>query len=232
MENKSKVNIFVIILVIIIVALVVYILLLQNKLNNIKVTEIENPISDQEMMINEEEKNVVQKEETTQRELTTKELKDFEEFLSMNPWITTFYTNIEDANLSQIMYCLANSSDEIRKEYEELFMKDEGDVLTVEAFKITPNEVKDLVKKNTGKTISNLDTMKEEFIYIAEKDAYYLARGDTNLFGVKCNSGYQTSDGKYVINYEDLYSSINDKKGIVTLEKKDGNYLFLSNEEK
>lgn len=212
MENKGKINILTAILTMIIILLVIYIVFLQNKINDLKIAD-------------NNEENEVKK-----TELTAKELEEFDDMLSMNPWITTTYLSINDVNLGEIMYSVANSNDEIQKEYEELYWEGEGEEesLGIEAFKITSEEVQNNIKENTGKSITDLRTMNTNFTYNVEKDAYYITHGDTNLFDVICNSGYKTSDGKYVINYIEQHSSIH-KKGTVTLEKSGDRYLFISN---
>ena len=130
MENKKNGNIVILILAMIIVALVAYIVFLQNRESNQEVAQNEMKRNDAMVIENEidtAEKNVVKNEVSTKEvkeaDLTNEELEQFDEFLSMNGWITTSYTKVKEADLGEVMYNLANSSEEIQREYEKLFLE-------------------------------------------------------------------------------------------------------------
>lgn len=66
------------------------------------------------------------------------------------------------------------------------------------------------------------------FVYNPENDTYYMEHGDTNMFSIEVEEEYMDKDGHINVVYR-RQGYLNKDKYIVTLEERDGRYIFLSN---
>ena len=136
------------------------------------------------------------------------------------------YEKPEDINIFELFYCDGTNelSDE---EFLAAFNMDRYD-LPCDASKITRDEIDRTLTEYIGLTLDKTNkTGLENFTYLPDYDAYYIARGDTNypgslsfITGTRAGNTiklYQTSffvDGWYVVTLE---------------EESDGSYRFISN---
>lgn len=68
----------------------------------------------------------------------------------------------------------------------------------------------------------------DQFIYLEEYDAYYLAHGDTNYSNCEILSGTRNADGTISLEYESTFHG-DSGTATVTLETSENGYRFLSN---
>ena len=250
MKMKKSTLIVVILIVLAIIGITVYSIMTTEKTKVEKEEEAKknsNYIEKQEQQDkkDEEQPNETNNTENVKNEkveLTKQELDEFTENLGAtkienNVFLTCEYNKIEDIDLSKILYSGAGieiTGENVNKEYKEVTGEDG---LGVSVIKLKSDDINAFLKEKTGKTFDIKSKLSDKIVYSSKYDAYYVERGDTNLALIECTKGSKTSDGKYVIEgkYKDLrYNSKDEevKSFIVTLQKNDNGYMFISNEMK
>lgn len=204
---------------------------LQNKVNTLSATNIQNT---------SKEDNTVS---TEKQELTEDELNNIEEFLNNeenNGFIQGEYNNVEYISELQWTLILIGASRKIGdtsntavQEYDKLM---NGDVLGIPVYKYNSEELINFIKEKTGKqyTVNKLQSILPEDIVWNENEEYcYLSTGEAgydqaiDLSGYKQSNNYIVS-GKY---YNSQYNQNGEETTsfTVTLQKTDTGYIFISN---
>ena len=235
-KNKSKaVFITIIVLLVLVIAgLVCYIVLDKNNENKGKTEKQEQTIQ------NTPTPEAIQTSEETEqeRELTTAELEEIEEYLKNGKvnFLASEYNKPEDANLYfQIIYsCFDEDLEKLityvdsDKELKNIGMTDE-DIQILKEFtrmaKITAKDLNEYLNNNLGVSIKdvNLDFIDK---YSSDYDAYYFYEPtDAFIMNIMLISGTINKEGLYVIKYEGDY----EYKWTLTLRKDGENYKFVSN---
>ena len=143
-----------------------------------------------------------------------------------NAMLQSEYDKCLDVDLFQLFYDgvngFGNVSDEERAALAAVVPMAE----TLDIIKVTASEMTDALD---GLIRQRFDTCNqvglENFTYLSEYDAYYIAHGDTNFAFVTMLSGERTGDDRVTLHYE----QDSGRRGCVTLREKDGEYVFVSN---
>ncbi len=178
------------------------------------------------------------------RALTGEELRWFnEEYFNRdpNPAISYIYTirnqfingafNLydkpEDIDLYQLFYC--EGSILTAEEHMTVFEIESPDGLACPAYKMTAQEMDDVLREYTGLTLAQTNMVGlEHFIY--QNDAYYWMHGDTNYPGdIEILSG--TREGDTVKLYHHGWNSGSEWCETTLSRQPDGGYWFVSNRE-
>ncbi len=168
--------------------------------------------------------------------LTDNELAEFTKNLNKienNGFIIMNYTNIENANYSEVLYNGAGidiQNEVIIKEYEET-TAEQG--MGVPVKKLKAEEIDMFLRKKTG-IIFNLKEILSKVPYSEKYDAYYFVGGDTNYLELNCIEGYKIGN-RYVVTGKFTNPWVSEEgkdiKGFtVTLISTENGYRFVSNE--
>jgi len=149
-----------------------------------------------------------------------------EENRIINMFLTSKYHYAEDIDLSQLFYngIQVTGSSDVSDEERNL-LKDRYDIMDLDIFKVTTDEMDAILQKYMGITLEKTHKVHlDSLCYLEEYDAYYSVVGDTEYMRYELNYGWKQKDGTVAIEYslgEDLYC--------VTLKEVDGTYYFVSN---
>lgn len=145
-----------------------------------------------------------------------------------NMFLSSEYSKPEEIDLFQLFYN-GIGQNEVHISTNELNMltnlNKEAPYLDI--VKVTEDEMDTFLLKNLG--IGMEDTQKtglENFYYLKEYSSYYLIVGDTNFQWCTIISGTQGPNNQLVLEY---IKDQEEDRWVVTLQKKDDGYLFVSN---
>lgn len=160
--------------------------------------------------------------------LTDSELDYFTNYFNEydnNGFLQSYYSDIRDIDLSQVLYYGAGYTDTYNLSEDEyiLYENSTGYEIFCDITKLTTEQINSLLIKKTGVSFNEINNGLD-WLFLEEYDAYYFEHGDTNYAPVECLSGYKEDD-LYVIQYDHTYYG----SSTVTMQKKNGNYLFVSN---
>ncbi len=134
------------------------------------------------------------------------------------------YDKPEDVDLYELFYCDGDGLTD--EEYTALGLAD----APCPYYKLTPEQIDDLLKENTGLTLEQTNKVNFTYTYNETLGAYVWGHGDTNYCGVNFTAGEreQTADGTIVR----LYRQDWDQTWFcVTLsEQGEGKYWFVSHQ--
>lgn len=151
-----------------------------------------------------------------------------------NQFLSSTYDDIRDINLFEIFYCGGGIKESITD--DELLtagiangMSENIDDWPVPCTKISAERMNAVLRENTGLTLEETNKIElSKFIYLAEYDSYYIFHGDSNYrASISFQSG-ERKDNIIRLYYEDDFYGDGEK--VLTLLKKDGAYLFVSNQ--
>ena len=148
-----------------------------------------------------------------------------------NQFLGSIYEKPEKIDLFNLFYCGSG--------VEEMFAT-EAERLAIIAYnewemepdcgceKISRDNMEAVLMKYTGLTLADTEKVGlDNFTYLEEYDAYYLYHGDTNYrMKIAFATGERTGDMIRLF-YDDEFKGDGEK--ILTLQEKDGSYLFVSN---
>lgn len=145
-----------------------------------------------------------------------------------NMLLSSEYSRPEEINLFELFYngmkgAYAQISEAELAALTELCM----DAPYLDIMKVTTEEMDTFLQKNMG--IGLEQTQKkglDSFYYLEEYDSYYLVHGDTNFAWCTVVSGTWIDDNMLEMEYEKEYE---EGRWIVTLQKTETGYLFVSN---
>lgn len=150
-------------------------------------------------------------------------------------FMTSLYEKPEDIDLFQLFYSGSGIIEKITEDEMKEFMVKKGITGSIEEIpapflKVSRINMEDLLIKHIGLKIKETNQIGlDEFVYLSQYDAYYDIHGDSNYRGhIKFTSGEQKGDIVRLF-YEDDFYSDGDK--VLTLKEKDGNYLFVANQQ-
>ena len=149
----------------------------------------------------------------------------------VNLFLASEYHDAKDVDLYELFYNGSGKDDALASTEEVQLLKARYDIMDLDVFKVTTNEINDILKKYIGMTLeetnkNNLDGL----YYLEEYDAYYNVAGDTNYMQYDFSKLLKNADGTVSIEYMnvDLFNGV-EKAFILTLKEVDGSYQFVSN---
>lgn len=167
--------------------------------------------------------------------LTAEELEYFngDEFFNgeymniRNQFLSSLYDVPEKVNLFNLFYC-GSGLEETLTEAEKAAVI--GDMEPICPYtKISRANMDAVLTKYMGTPLAGTERIGlENFIYLEEYDAYYDFHGDTNYRGEVSFAGGEREGNIIRLFYDDRF--MDDGKKVLTLEEKDGVYIFVSNE--
>lgn len=146
-----------------------------------------------------------------------------------NMLLSSEYSQPDEINLFELFYNgVGGELDEVSE--NELSMLTElcSDAPYLDIVKITANEMDAFLQEKLG--ISLEETQKiglDGFCYLEQYDSYYLIMGDSHFDWCTVTSGTWESNNKLILKYEKEYEG---GQWVVTLQKTDEGYLFISNQ--
>ena len=179
-----------------------------------------------------------QKQETINRELTNKELREFTAWINEGSnygnygFLLSEYTRPQDVDLDQAFYTGAGAeTTQLTGEEEKAYLEITGEEeIYTDCTRLTTTQINEVLEKKLGLTLEDM-THKLTWVYLPDTDAWVWQHGDTNYMNVTCVSGRQVSADTYELdcvpgdeNYEPLIPSCR-----LTLQKHEDDYRFLSN---
>ena len=153
------------------------------------------------------------------------------EYLNIrNQFLSSTYERPEKIDIFQLFYC-GSGIEEISTEEERaaVVAYNNWDMEPdCACMKISRSNMESVLGKYMGLTLADTDEIGlENFTYLEEYDAYYYYHGDTNYRMEIIFSGGERDGDIVRLFYDDVFFS--DGKKILTLQEKDGSYLFVSN---
>ena len=143
-----------------------------------------------------------------------------------NAMLQSEYDKCLDVDLSQLFYDGVSGSGNVSDEERAALAAVDPMAETLDITKVTAAEMTDALD---GLIRQRFDTCNqvglENFTYLSEFDAYYIAHGDTNFAFVTMLSGERTGDDRVTLHYEQDTG----RRGCVTLREVDGEHVFVSN---
>lgn len=145
-----------------------------------------------------------------------------------NMLLSSEYCNPEEIDLFQLFYNGVNGvENQISEDEIALLTEFCSEASYLDIVKVTVDEMNSFLQEKLGIVLE--DTQKiglDSFYYLKDYESYYVIVGDTNFDWCTIVSGTWESDNKLSLKYEKEY-----EKGqwIVTLQKTNDSYLFVSN---
>lgn len=243
MEKKSKMSLIIILIILIIIIIALITVIAINKKKNIKVAEqnyvstnIQTNTANSSGVLNEISKNNETSllTQNNVENLSQEELKYFTEYFRKNQnniFIKSTYSNVQNMDLNIALYNGIDEEQELGNEEKQELEKSIGHEINTDVVKLTTTQIKKFFEEKTGKEMDNISAKLTNFTYLNKYDAYYAEHGDTNYRTIDCVSGQKTSDGKYIISYENAIKDeiSNFSTGTITLQKQNDKYLVVSN---
>ncbi len=148
-----------------------------------------------------------------------------------NQFLSSIYDKPEKINLYNLFYCGSGAEEMFATEAERLA------IITYNKWamepdcgctKISSNNMEAVLMEYMGTALADTEKVGlDNFTYLEEYDAYYLYHGDTNYrMEISFAAGEKTGDIIRLF-YDDEFMADGEK--ILTLQEKDGSYLFVSN---
>ncbi|HCS75588.1 MAG TPA: hypothetical protein DIW17_17150 [Clostridiales bacterium] len=151
-----------------------------------------------------------------------------------NQFLSSLYDKPENIDLLELFYSGTGTIEDISEEEINAAMSAQGIEGSAEALptgyhKTSRASMDKVLTDHMG--ISLEDSAKiglEKFVFLPEYDAYYHLHGDTNYrMQIHFTKGEQIGDLIKLYYDDDFYG---DGEKVLTLKKKDGGYLFISNQ--
>ena len=166
--------------------------------------------------------------------LTEGELKYFnEEFFNSgyfnlrNQFLTSVYETPADIDLFELFYN-GDGQEETMTDEEWAAFEEAGGFIETDVTKISTIWADAVLKEHTGLTLAETNQAGlDNFIYLPEYDAYYMAHGDTNYLNEVVFVSGEWKDGLIRLYYADEVSGA--RKCVSLRETAEGGYHFVSN---
>lgn len=156
-----------------------------------------------------------------------------EENQILNMFLTSEYHYAEDIDMSHLFYggTYAAAPSNVSEEEIQL-LKDRYDIMELDVFKVTTDEMNAILQKYMGITLDESNKIHlDNLYYLEEYDAYYNVAGDTHYMRYIMDYGWKNANGTITIEYtHDQNLSSDENLYAVTLKEVDGNYYIVSNE--
>lgn len=150
-------------------------------------------------------------------------------------FLTSLYDKPEDIDFFQLFYSGSGMVENITEdELKEVMLKkgitESIDDIEASFIKISRIKMEEIILKHTGLKLKETNQIGlENFVYLSQYDAYYDIHGDSNYRGhIRFFSGERKGDIVRLFYEDDFYS---DGEKVFTLKEKDGNYLFVANQQ-
>lgn len=151
-----------------------------------------------------------------------------------NQFLSSLYNEPADVDLFGLFYCSSGIAETITEDELTVVMAKSGMEGSIENLpcpceKISRSNMDEILKEYMDLTLADTNKIGlENFVYLQEYDAYYFFHGDTNYRGnIKFSSGERKGDVIRLF-YDDEF--FGDGRKVLTLQEKDGAYLFVSNQ--
>ena len=143
-----------------------------------------------------------------------------------NAMLQSEYDKCLDVDLSQLFYDGVSGSSNVSDEERAALAAVDPMAETLDITKVTASEMTDALDALIRQRFDTCNQVGlENFTYLSEYDAYYIAHGDTNFAFVTMLSGERTGDDRVTLHYEQDTG----RRGCVTLREAGGEYVFVSN---
>ena len=145
-----------------------------------------------------------------------------------NMLLSSEYSSPEEIDLFQLFYNgVSGAKSQTSEDELALLAELRSDAPYLDITKVTVNDMDAFLQENLGlKMEETQKTGLDEFIYLEKYDSYYVIAGDTNFDWCTVISGIWESDDRLTLEYEKEHER---GRWLVTLQKKDDGYLFVSN---
>lgn len=176
---------------------------------------------------------------TASKNLTDEEIAGFNtEFFNAetnkmnNMLLSSEYVTPEEIDLFELFYngfynSVRGSWSQAGEEELALLAELDDAAIYLDVMKVTAEEMEAVLQEKLGLSLE--ETQKkglENFYYLEEYDSYYLVHGDTNFDWCTVTSGIRESGDRLTLEYTKEYEG---GQWVVTLQKADDGYLFVSN---
>jgi hypothetical protein len=158
------------------------------------------------------------------------------EYLNIrNQFMSSLYDEPADIDLFGLFYCGSGLTEEMTEDELITVMAQMGMEGTIEDLqspceKISLVNMDKVLTEQMGITLADTNSLGlENFVYLSQYDAYYFFHGDTNYReNVNFDSGERQGDMIRLF-YDDEFFADGEK--VLTLQEKNGGYLFVANQQ-
>lgn len=160
------------------------------------------------------------------RELTEKELKEFEEYfndMENNGFLVATYENPKEIDLDEVLYVNSIGKELTKQEENDYMHRMNIEEMYTDCTKYPKSDINNLLKEKLGISLNDVKT-DFTYVYMQKYDAYFNMHGDTNYLPVKCTSGIINNYGMCIVNYK-----MDTTERTVTMKKENDKYIFVSN---
>ncbi|MDE6014216.1 MAG: hypothetical protein K2H41_00755 [Acetatifactor sp.] len=176
---------------------------------------------------------------TASKTLTDEEIAGFNtEFFNSeankmnNMLLSSEYDTPEEIDLFELFYngfynSVSGNWSQAGEEELAILAELDDAAIYLDVMKVTAEEMEAVLQEKLGLSLE--ETQKkglENFYYLEEYDSYYLVHGDTNFDWCTVTSGIRESGDRLTLEYTKEYEG---GQWVVTLQKTDDGYLFVSN---
>lgn len=151
-----------------------------------------------------------------------------------NQFLSSLYDEPADINLFELFYCGSSivetiTEDELKAVMEKSGITGSTDDLPCGCEKISCSNMNKILTECMGITLADTNKIGlDHFVYLSQYDVYYHFHGDTNYRG-KINFSSGEHEGDVIrLFYNDNF--ICDGYKVLTLQEKNGAYLFVANQ--
>ncbi|MGI6752545.1 MAG: M56 family metallopeptidase [Anaerovoracaceae bacterium] len=151
-----------------------------------------------------------------------------------NQFLSSLYDKPADINLFELFYCGSGldetiTEDELMAVMEKFEMTMDLDNLPCPCEKNSSRNMDKILKEYMNITLTDTNQVGlEDFVYLSDYDAYYFFHGDTNYrSNINFSNGEREGDVIRLF-YSDEFFADGDK--VLTLQEKNGRYLFIANQ--
>lgn len=172
-------------------------------------------------------------EPLTEEEIAWFNTEYFNSGEGVNMWnmmLSSQYETVAEIDLYQLFYNGVPDTDQPVTDEERSALEEyDPSAADLDVTKVTRAQMEAFLLEHAGVHLE--DTQRkglDQFIYLEEYDAYYLAHGDTNYSNCEILSGTRNADGTISLEYESTFHG-DSGTATVTLETSENGYRFLSN---
>lgn len=157
-----------------------------------------------------------------------------DDFNINNQFLSSLYAEPADINLFELFY-IGNgleetiTDEELIKFMEKRQMTGSIDNLPTPCEKNSRKNMDEILTKSMGLTLADTNKVGlDQFAYLSDYEAYYHLHGDTNYRLEISFSGGERKGDIIQLFYDDRFFADGEK--VLTLQEKDGKYLFVANQ--
>lgn len=158
------------------------------------------------------------------------------EYLNIrNQFMSSLYDEPADIDLFALFYCGSGMTETLTDDEQmavmaEIGMEESIDDLQSPCEKISRANMDEILAEQMDIALADTNLLGlENFVYLSQYDAYYFFHGDTNYReNINFSSGERKGDVIQLF-YDDEF--FGDGRKVITLKEKNGDYLFVANQQ-